>query len=136
MHAEQIISTHPHVQGKVNQALARCIDECFDCAQNCAACADACLGEQMVQNLTQCIRVNLDCVDICAATGFIATRRTGANETLIRSALDTCAMACRICGDECERHAQRHEHCRICAEACRRCQQACQEAAQSVGVTH
>jgi hypothetical protein len=31
------------------------------------------------------------------------------------------------CIDECERHAEMHEHCRICADACRRCQQACDE---------
>jgi Domain of Unknown Function (DUF326) len=35
--------------------------------------------------------------------------------------------ACRSCGDECERHAAMHEHCRVCAEACRRCEQACNE---------
>ncbi len=28
-------------------------------------------------------------------------------------------------GDECEKHAQMHEHCRVCAEACRRCESAC-----------
>jgi hypothetical protein len=28
--------------------------------------------------------------------------------------------------DECERHAEMHEHCRICAETCRRCAQACE----------
>ena len=34
---------------------------------------------------------------------------------------------CRSCGDECGRHAQMHEHCRVCAQACRRCGQACEE---------
>lgn len=136
MHAQQIISTHPHVQGNVNVALARCIEECFDCAQTCASCADACIGEQNVQTLIQCIRLNLDCADICAATGFIATRRSGSNEALIRSTLETCAMACKICGDECEMHSQEHEHCRICAESCRRCEEACREAVQTVGARH
>ncbi|PPD46126.1 MAG: four-helix bundle copper-binding protein [Methylocystis sp.] len=136
MHAEQIISTHPQVQGNVNHALAQCIEECFDCAQSCASCADACLGEQMVRNLTQCIRLNLDCADICVAAGFIATRRTGSNEALIRTALEGCAMACKICGDECDRHAQHHEHCRICAESCRRCEEACRDALPTIGAKH
>jgi hypothetical protein len=34
---------------------------------------------------------------------------------------------CKSCGDECERHAQMHEHCRVCEQACRRCEQACRE---------
>lgn len=128
MHAQEMISTHPHVQGRINEPLARCIEECFDCAQVCTSCADACLGEDMVKDLTQCIRLNLDCADACAATGAIATRRTGSNEALIRSMLDTCALACRICGEECRKHAGMHEHCRICAELCERCERACMAA--------
>jgi hypothetical protein len=61
MHAQQMIGTHPHVKGNTNDALIRCIEECFDCAQTCTSCADACLGESMVAQLTQCIRLNLDC---------------------------------------------------------------------------
>jgi hypothetical protein len=30
-------------------------------------------------------------------------------------------------GDECERHAQMNEHCRVCEQACRRCEQACRQ---------
>jgi hypothetical protein len=133
MHARDMIRTHPHVQGNVNEALIRCIEECYDCAQTCTSCADACLGEQMVQQLTQCIRFNLDCADVCAATGAIATRRTGANEEVIRRMIETCTAACRLCAEECEKHAGMHEHCRICAESCRRCEQACQEALRSLG---
>jgi len=136
MHALDMIRTHPHVKGQANEALVHCIEECYDCAQSCVSCADACLGEQMVQSLTQCIRLNLDCADVCIATGSVATRRTGSNEALMRAALDTCALACRICGEECEKHADHHEHCRICAESCRRCEAACQQAAQTIGMKH
>jgi hypothetical protein len=34
--------------------------------------------------------------------------------------------SCTTCGDECDRHAHMHAHCRVCGEACRRCEQACQ----------
>ena len=132
MHAHEMIRTHPDVQGNTNDTLIRCIEECYDCAQICTSCADACLGEEAVQRLRQCIRLNLDCADACIATGTIATRRTGSNEQVIASMLDTCALACRLCGEECGAQAGQHEHCRFCAEACRRCQQACQEAAQSM----
>jgi hypothetical protein len=82
--------------------------------------------------LKQCIRLNLDCGDVCAATGAIATRRTGSNEILIQNMLESCALACRPCGEECESHAEEHQHCRICAEACRRCEQACHDARNTV----
>lgn len=133
MQHREMISSHPDVQGSTADALLRCIEECYSCAQTCTSCADACLAEEKVNQLRQCIRLNLDCADICAATGSMASRRTGSNERILRQVIEACAAACRVCGDECEKHAQQHEHCRICAEACRRCEQACNEATKAVG---
>jgi hypothetical protein len=89
----------------------------------------------MVKDLLQCIRLNLDCTDVCTATGRLASRRTGTNEALLKRMIETCAEACRLCGAECQKHADRHEHCRICAESCRRCEEACREAAYSITPT-
>jgi hypothetical protein len=69
------------------------------------------LGEEAVRDLAQCIRMNLDCADVCAATGALASRRSGSDETILKSMLDTCAQACRLCGEECGRHARKHQHC-------------------------
>jgi hypothetical protein len=41
--------------------------------------------------------------------------------------IEACAAACRASGEECERHAHHHEHCRICAATCRRCEQSCSD---------
>ena len=87
----------------------------------------------MVQQLRQCIRLDLDCADVCLATGALASRRTGSNQQVLRQMLEVCAAACRVCGEECGRHAGHHEHCRVCAESCRRCEQACWEATRDVG---
>lgn len=54
MHAREMISTHPDVKGSINEALIRCIEECYTYAQTCTSCADACLAEGMVKELTQC----------------------------------------------------------------------------------
>jgi hypothetical protein len=135
MHAQQIISTHPQVQGSDNDALIACIEACYDCAQACTACADACLGEEMVADMVQCIRTCLDCADVCAATGQIASRRTGSNEQLVTRMLEVCEEACRRCAEECERHGERMEHCRICGEACVACADACREAQGGQGPT-
>jgi hypothetical protein len=132
MHVREMISTHPHVRGSTADALLKCIEECYACAQTCTSCADACLGEDMVKHLTQCIRLNLDCADLCAATGAMASRRTGSNIEVLRTTIEACALACRICGEECAKHAEAHEHCRICADSCRSCEQACRDALSQV----
>ena len=131
MHVQQMIRTHPEIRGRVDEALIGCIEACFDCAQACTACADACLAEAMVKDLIQCIRLNLDCADVCLAAGTVGSRRTGTNERILKAQIETCAEACRLCAEECERHTQM-EHCRICAEACRRCEQACRDAAEGI----
>jgi hypothetical protein len=128
MQIREMIATHPHVQGETAGTLLKCIEECYNCSQTCTACADACLGEEMVQQLTQCIRLNLDCANICNATGAMASRRTGSNVDVLRAAVQACLLACRACGEECGRHAEMHQHCQICAEACRNCADACEAA--------
>jgi len=128
MHARDIISKHPQVRGRINDALIRCIEACYDCEQACTACADGCLGEDTVRELTQCVRLNLDCADICAATGSVASRNTGHDEIVLKSILDVCMQACEVCREECLRHAAMHEHCKVCAEVCEQCLAACKEA--------
>jgi hypothetical protein len=132
MYTEQMIATHPDVQGNVNRALVAAIDELYACAQTCTACADACIGEPTATALRQCVRLNLDCADVCAATATLSSRRTGSNEEVLRRMLDACVAACRVCEAECQRHAQHHDHCRLCAEACQRCERACQQALSTV----
>jgi hypothetical protein len=130
----QMLETYPADLGGVDrEALTRCIDECFTCAQACTACADACLSEKSVADLTKCIRSNLDCADICDTTGRVLSRHTGYDANLTRATLEACATACKACGDECERHAGHHDHCRVCAESCRRCEQACRELLATLG---
>ena len=124
--ASQMLDTHPAALGGMDrQALVACIEACVECAQACTACADACLSEEMVAQLTTCIRTNLDCADVCDTTGRVLSRHTGYDADLTRAVLEACAAACRACGDECAGHAEMHEHCRVCAESCRRCEQAC-----------
>jgi hypothetical protein len=121
-----MLNAHPQKDAVLNKdKTAECIAACFECAQTCTGCADACLGEDMVTDLATCIRTDLDCADVCAATGKILTRQTGGQTSITLAALEACRSACSTCAEECEKHAGMHEHCRICAEACRRCEAAC-----------
>jgi hypothetical protein len=124
---EEIFETHPQPTSLDHQTLLRCIRECLDCAASCTACSDACLSEDVLPELVRCIRLNLDCTDSCDATSRIVLRQTAADLSVIRATLEACVAACRACGDECERHAAHHEHCRLCAAVCRRCEQACRD---------
>lgn len=122
----EMLDTHPR-QPQVDVAvLAKCIEECYACAQACTTCADAYLGESTVSELVRCIRLNEDCRVSCLATGELLSRVTEADWGMLRAQVQACMQACRACGTECERHAGHMEHCRVCAAACRACEQACQ----------
>jgi hypothetical protein len=127
-HARQLLQTHPRTLGIALDPLAACIDACFDCAQSCTACADADLGEPDLETMIACIALCHNCSDICISTGRILTRQTEFVPQLVRAALQACLEACRLCGDECARHAEHYEHCRICEEVCRSCERACVDA--------
>jgi len=124
-YAEPMLQTHPWPGDVDRGTLAECIEACFECAQSCTSCADACLSEEQVAELRRCIRLNLDCADVCDATGRVLTRQTEYDAPTSKSLLEACREACATCAVECERHADMHEHCRVCAEACRRCESAC-----------
>jgi hypothetical protein len=121
---EAMIASHP-CPFRERSAVARCIEACLECAQACTACADACLAERDLEPLRQCIRLDLDCADICETTTRVLSRMGRGTTPFVRRVVDACAVASAECGAECERHAERHEHCRVCGEACRRCEAAC-----------
>jgi hypothetical protein len=126
---------------QVNDIWVMATDACFDCAQACRACAQACLGEKTLHELRNCIQMNLDCADVCFATGDLAIRRVlrkrcleiqeaGFDERIMELMFETCSEVCFRCAEECMRHAEYHKHCRKCADVCRCCAQACLNAAR------
>ena len=123
--AQQMLEAHPRELVVDVSVLAACIDECFACAQTCTACADADLGEPDIEDLLRCITLCLNCSDVCISTGNTLSRQTEFVPELARVVVEACIDACRRSAEECDRHAQHHEHCRICAEECRRCEKAC-----------
>ncbi|MFY9633864.1 MAG: four-helix bundle copper-binding protein, partial [Cellulosimicrobium cellulans] len=51
--AHKMLDAYPKDLGSIDQhKLAESIAAAFDCAQACTACADACLSEDMVAELT------------------------------------------------------------------------------------
>jgi Domain of Unknown Function (DUF326) len=126
-YARRMLDTYPHHFGIDASLLALAIDALNDCVQACASDADADLSEGNLTELVKCIRLCLQCTDVCAATAGVLSRTAEYDANVARPLVESCVAICRSCGDECERHAHMHAHCRICAEACRRCEQACRE---------
>jgi hypothetical protein len=126
-YAKQLLDTYPRDVNLDADLLAATIDALSDCAQACIADADDDLSEQNIAEMVKCIRLCLDCADVCAATLGVVSRQTEYDANVTRPLLEACVATCKSCRDECERHAQMHEHCRVCAEACRRCEQVCNE---------
>ena len=124
--ARQILDSYPRTVNVDASVLAAAIDAISDCAQACAADADADLSEQNLAEMAKCIRLCLDCTDVCTATGEVISRLADYDPSAARLLLQACVAICKSCGDECARHAH-YEHCRVCEQACRRCERACQE---------
>jgi len=125
-YARQMLDTYPSTFNVDADLLAAAIDALSDCVQACNADNAADLSEPDVTEMVRCIRLCLDCVDVCTAAMGVLSRQAEYDASLTRPLLESCVAICKNCGDECERHAHM-PHCRVCAQACRRCEQACRD---------
>src|SRR5215472_18814848 len=64
-YASQLLDTYPRTFNVDARVLAATIDALNDCAQACTADSDDDLSEPNVADLIKCIRLCLDCADIC-----------------------------------------------------------------------
>lgn len=94
-----------------------------ECMTACNHCFDACLKEDHVEMMKECIRLDRECADICGYLEQAISRGT----PFIRELAQVCATICEACAKECGKHA--HEHCQQCAKACERCAEVCRQVA-------
>ena len=118
-YATQLLDTYPGTVNVDAGVLAAAIHALSDCAQACIADVDADLSDQNLTEMVTCIQLCLDCADICTATIGVTSRQAYYCASATRPLLEACVAICKSCGDECERHARHHEHCRVCEQACR-----------------
>lgn len=97
------------------------IEKVTACQKACEQCFDACLQEDDVKMMAECIRTDRDCADICGMVVSFSHRQSPLLDELIA----LCIKACDTCASECEQHD--HDHCKECAKACRECEAACKE---------
>src|SRR5258708_15327296 len=117
---ELMLQNHPNAETQRTEDYSSALEALSACEQVCSDCADACLGETAhLAILRRCIRINLDCAEVCATTARLLSRHTETASAIVHAQLHACVLACQICGDECEMHADIHNYCRICPETCR-----------------
>ena len=100
-----------------------CLDACNDCAVACDHCAAACLKEPNPAQMARCIRLDMDCAEICR----LAVAYMARGSELAADICEVCATVCDACAQECAKHEA--AHCQECAKACRRCAQECRKMA-------
>ncbi|MEG9247877.1 four-helix bundle copper-binding protein [Arthrobacter sp. Soc17.1.1.1] len=132
---QQMMTTHPLVDGTPAQdhTVLAAITALNECAQACISCADACLAEDDLPQLTACIRRNQDCADLCQITATMLIRRGNTDPMLLQQVLLACRTASNACAIECGKHD--HQHCAVCAEACKTAEQALTDLLQPPAVT-
>lgn len=95
-------------------------DKVADCQRACNMCFDACLKEENVKMMAECIRLDRECADLCG----IALDFAGRDSIAAKDLIALCGKVCEACAAECEKHSHM-EHCQECARACRECAKAC-----------
>ncbi|GAA5059961.1 four-helix bundle copper-binding protein [Erythrobacter westpacificensis] len=128
MSIREMIKEHPQVGSDYNEQLGEAVKHAMYCAAICNSCADACNAEE--GDMSECIRKCLDCSDICHAVSRVAARRTHGNTVVIKSLLEACIIACKVCAEECAKHD--NPHCRRCEKMCRECMEDCVKALQGM----
>ncbi len=91
-----------------------------ECVAACQHCINACLQENNVKIMTTCIRLDMDCADVCALTAQFVSRHSVYTKHIIKD----CIEICKACAEECSKHTEM-DHCMECAEACKKCIEAC-----------
>ena len=108
----------------VEEDLRRCIHECDDCHDACAAAVSHCLEMGGRHAAAAHIRLLLDCAEICrTAAGFMLR-----GSDLHRLTCGVCAQVCERCAASCEA-LRADDTMRACAEECRLCAASCREMA-------
>ena len=100
-----------------------CIENCFEAAEACEWCADACADEG--EGMAECIRLCRDVADLTTLHARFMARDSRYSGDLA----GVCADACEACADECEQHDA--DHCQLCADVLRECAESCRSMASA-----
>ncbi|PZW40775.1 uncharacterized protein DUF326 [Mesonia algae] len=99
---------------------SKLIEALNNCIAHCNYCSDACLNEDNIKMMVDCIRTDRACAEVCSAT----VKLLAMDSAFAKAMVEKCHEICKQCADECGKHD--HQHCKDCAEACKKCADACE----------
>ncbi|MGG6447421.1 four-helix bundle copper-binding protein, partial [Pseudobacillus badius] len=79
----------------MNVMYEECVKACLECMETCNVCYDACLKEEDVKMMADCIRLDRECADICA----FAAKSMQTNSPFAKQICQLCADICEACGN-------------------------------------
>jgi hypothetical protein len=104
--------------------MEECIEACSACEQACTMCAGSMM---MGENMAMCSGMCMNTADMTNTMMRSMMRPNGMHMESMMSMLQATTMMCNACAEECMKHADMSEDCRMCAETCRQCAMACQK---------
>ncbi len=116
MSIAKMIAAHPDVDGHLNDPLAETVKHAMWTAALATSNADACVAEEHIIKMRQCFRKCSDLADVARMFTSVASRRTGSNVEVIKSAMALLKLAATECRTECERHD--NDHCKRMHKMC------------------
>lgn len=128
----EMLASHPKSDGG-SEALATLVDAASDCELICQICADACANSEAAAQLGACMRLDVDCAEVCHTAAVVFARLPIAETEFAAALLQTLIVVTERCEEECNKHGEDHEHCRLCALACSRCARAARALRESWG---
>jgi hypothetical protein len=118
---EAVIAGSSTLENVHAKSLAHCIEVFLRCSISCTACADECLDEPDIALLRRCVRLNLDCADVCGTAARLLSRRGDPDLPTLRAQLESCVDIASRCASENQKHADDFEYCKLTAEMCLAC---------------
>ena len=107
--------------------VAAAIDASLTCEQTCTSCSDSDLAEPDVAEMSRCIALCIECADVCGLVARTLSRLAYWDQFVVHRVLQACVRTCTSSAEECDRHAEHHRDCAICARTCRACAKACSD---------
>jgi hypothetical protein len=101
-----------------------------ECAITCERCVSLCMNEDDPSLMAKCIKLNLDCADMCLHT----IKSTTSNFLLVRNSLAAVKELCQKCAQEYRKF--KIDYCQACADICERCAAECHDQSLNIIKSH
>ncbi|MCU1406693.1 MAG: hypothetical protein JWQ43_2996 [Glaciihabitans sp.] len=110
--------------------MQECIEACSAVEQACTMCADQMMGAEMAMCRSMC----MNAADMSNTMMRMMMRSAGMQMDTMKAMLLATMMMMTACADECMKHADMSDECRMCAEVCRQCAMTCQKMMDSMSM--